>query len=32
VPSLKVVVSDPLSGKAIQLEAKDPVAQRFVGP
>jgi len=31
VPSFKVVVSDPLSGKAIQLEVKDPVAQRFVG-
>ncbi|AEA12730.1 30S ribosomal protein S6e [Thermoproteus uzoniensis 768-20] len=31
MPTFKVVVSDPMSGKAIQLEVKDPAAQRFIG-
>ena len=31
MPTFKIVVSDPLSGKAIQYEVKDPLAQRFVG-
>ncbi len=31
MPAFKVVVSDPLSGKAVQYEVKDPLAQRFIG-
>ncbi|MEZ0249317.1 MAG: 30S ribosomal protein S6e [Thermoproteus sp.] len=31
MPTFKVVVSDPLSGKARQFEVKDPGAQRFIG-
>lgn len=31
MPTFKVVVSDPLSGKAVQYEVKDPLAQRFIG-
>jgi small subunit ribosomal protein S6e len=30
MPSFKLVLSDPMSGRAKQLEVKDPVAQRFV--
>jgi len=31
MPTFKIVLSDPLSGKSKQLEVKDPVAQRFIG-
>ncbi len=31
MPTFKLVLSDPMSGKARQLEVKDPHAQRFVG-
>jgi small subunit ribosomal protein S6e len=31
MPIFKLVLSDPLSGKARQFEIKDPLAQRFVG-
>lgn len=31
MPTFKVVVSDPLSGKAVQFEVKDPASQRFIG-
>jgi len=31
MPTFKLVLSDPMSGRARQLEIKDPVAQRFVG-
>lgn len=31
MPTFKVVVSDPMSGKARQIEVKDPAAQRLVG-
>jgi len=31
MPTFKLVLSDPMSGKARQFEIKDPLAQRFVG-
>lgn len=31
MPTFKLVLSDPISGKAMQFEIKDPLAQRFVG-
>jgi len=31
VPTFKLVLSDPISGKARQFEIKDPLAQRFIG-
>jgi small subunit ribosomal protein S6e len=31
MPTFKLVLSDPISGKARQFEIKDPLAQRFVG-
>ncbi|MFB6489948.1 MAG: 30S ribosomal protein S6e [Thermoproteus sp. AZ2] len=31
MPTFKIVVSDPMSGKAKQIEVKDPAAQRFIG-
>jgi small subunit ribosomal protein S6e len=31
MPTFKLVLSDPMSGKARQFEIKDPPAQRFVG-
>ncbi|MGC9131798.1 MAG: 30S ribosomal protein S6e [Pyrobaculum sp.] len=31
MPTFKLVLSDPVSGKARQFEVKDPLAQRFVG-
>lgn len=31
MPTFKLVLSDPMSGRAKQVEVKDPVAQRFVG-
>lgn len=31
MPTFKLVLSDPRSGRARQLEIKDPEAQRFVG-
>jgi SSU ribosomal protein S6E len=31
MPTFKLVLSDPMSGKAKQFEIKDPLAQRFVG-
>jgi len=31
VTTFKLVLSDPLSGKARQFEIKDPLAQRFIG-
>jgi small subunit ribosomal protein S6e len=31
MPTFKLVLSDPMSGRAKQLEIKDPVAQRFIG-
>ncbi|WP_054842350.1 30S ribosomal protein S6e [Vulcanisaeta distributa] len=31
MPTFKLVLSDPMSGRAKQFEVKDPVAQRFVG-
>ncbi len=31
MPTFKLVLSDPMSGRAKQFEVKDPVAQRLVG-
>lgn len=31
MPTFKLVLSDPVSGRARQFEVKDPIAQRFVG-
>jgi len=31
MPTFKLVLSDPISGKARQFEIKDPLAQRFIG-
>ncbi len=31
MPTFKLVLSDPISGKAVQLEVKDPLSQRFIG-
>jgi small subunit ribosomal protein S6e len=31
MPTFKLVLSDPVSGKARQFEIKDPLAQRFIG-
>lgn len=31
MPTFKLVLNDPVSGRAKQLEIKDPIAQRFVG-
>ncbi len=31
MPTFKLVLADPMSGKSRQFEVKDPVAQRFVG-
>ncbi|WP_054858060.1 30S ribosomal protein S6e [Vulcanisaeta sp. JCM 16159] len=31
MPTFKLVLSDPMSGRAKQFEVKDPIAQRFVG-
>ncbi len=31
MPTFKLVLADPLSGKSRQFEVKDPVAQRFIG-
>ncbi len=31
MPTFKLVLADPLSGKSRQFEIKDPVAQRFIG-
>ncbi|AAL63524.1 30S ribosomal protein S6e [Pyrobaculum aerophilum] len=31
MPTFKLVLSDPMSGKARQFEIKDPLAQRFIG-
>lgn len=31
MPTFKLVLSDPMSGKARQFEVKDPLAQRFIG-
>ncbi len=31
MPTFKLVLADPMSGRAKQLEIKDPIAQRFLG-
>ncbi len=31
MPTFKLVLADPMSGKSRQFEIKDPVAQRFIG-
>ncbi|MFN3803914.1 MAG: 30S ribosomal protein S6e [Pyrobaculum sp.] len=31
MPTFKLVLSDPMSGKARQFEVKDPLSQRFTG-
>ncbi len=31
MPTFKLVLSDPLSGKARQFEIKDPASQKFIG-
>lgn len=31
MPTFKLVLADPLSGKSRQFEIKDPVAQKFIG-
>ncbi|WP_069807231.1 30S ribosomal protein S6e [Vulcanisaeta thermophila] len=31
MPTFKLVLSDPMSGKAKQLEIKDPISQRLIG-
>ncbi len=31
MPTFKLVLADPLSGKSRQFEIRDPIAQRFIG-